>query len=422
LGTLVCGTGLLKLTGASIVVDTGGVMIVNSTFDYQVYMTSPVPVISVLMPLSGTMAQIQTYSSTTFSIALDSYPETYTSGLYTFAFSITVNTIDGPVVQNDGLGPYVGYFNYVMNCTVPQSTPPIVGGTTLGNGLNPNQPADYGVLAAAIAVPIGVVLVVVIIVAAVMIRRRQRQFFQRSMGQPSLLSSTSQTQLTPTVVTDQYVTTTSNKSEKPSTSMLMGFSTSKDKLPLIADYRDQGGILHPPLTFGVSLASSAKSSNGIPVIVEVCVAYLEQHALNEEGLFRLAGSSSEVKMLKATFDKGQIPDFSTVNDVNCIADIVKLYIRNLPQKPILMTRGIKEASELKDRKQIANVMVDELRQIPDVNYYTLKRIFGLLTTLTRNTSKTRMTPENIGTVLHPTLQIPVSIIAVMIDCPHVFAK
>jgi hypothetical protein len=132
---------------------------------------------------------------------------------------------------------------------------------------------------------------------------------------------------------------------------------------------------------------------------------------------------------------GEIPDLSALNDINSIGDVLKMYFRNLPQKPLLMTKGIKEAScshccfirshfllVLTNQSEMVSIMVDELKQIPEVNYFTLKRLFGLFKALTDNANVTKMSAENLSIVFHPTLQIPQTIIVLLINHPEVFSN
>jgi len=216
-------------------------------------------------------------------------------------------------------------------------------------------------------------------------------------------------------------TTYGSEFSSQSTSVLMGFSSSKDELPLIADYREgkMGSSINS--IFGASLSFSPKSGK-IPIIVEECIKYLEIKGIKEEGMLRLAGSSSETKYIRETFDRGQIPNFNTIKDINSIGDVLKLYFRSLPRKPLLMTKGIKEASLMTDQRKMIPMMEDELLQIPEINYFTLKRLFGLMRAIANNANYTLMSPENIAIVFHPTLQIPQSIITLLITQPQVWVK
>jgi len=68
------------------------------------------------------------------------------------------------------------------------------------------------------------------------------------------------------------------------------------------------------------------------------------------------------------------------------------------------------------------MMTDELTQIPEVNYFALKRLFGFMRTVANNANFTLMSPENISIVFHPTLQIPQNIISLLITHPQVWVK
>jgi len=208
---------------------------------------------------------------------------------------------------------------------------------------------------------------------------------------------------------------------KQSTSVLMGFSSTKDELPLIADYRQLEEISSGNFVYGAPLSCCSKIGK-VPLVVEECVRYLEENGLKEEGMLRLAGRSSETKLIKETFDRGEIPNFTHYNDINSIADALKMYLRMLPQKPLLMTKGIKETSLMTDKKQMVTIMTDELNQIPEVNYFTLKRFFGFMRTVANNATFTLMSPENIAIIFHPTLQIPQNIISLLITHPQVWIK
>lgn len=73
----------------------------------------------------------------------------------------------------------------------------------------------------------------------------------------------------------------------------------------------------------------------ISLVIRVCVACLLEH-LEEEGLFRIPGSTSKVKKLKYIFDSGIVPDDfdDFINDPHSVAGTLKSYLRELPE-PLL---------------------------------------------------------------------------------------
>jgi predicted amidophosphoribosyltransferase len=68
-------------------------------------------------------------------------------------------------------------------------------------------------------------------------------------------------------------------------------------------FRSAPNTFAPNIIFGVPL-EHVKKENNVPIPVEHCVRYLEQRGLNEEGLLRVAGNTTEIKKLKAEYDSG----------------------------------------------------------------------------------------------------------------------
>lgn len=94
-----------------------------------------------------------------------------------------------------------------------------------------------------------------------------------------------------------------------------------------------------PLQEAVQYCQSRDSNVLLPAVVYRCLQYLEaKDAINEEGLFRLSGSSAVIKGLREQFDRDGDLDFladpNAYYDVHAVASLLKLYLRELPQ-PVL---------------------------------------------------------------------------------------
>jgi len=93
-----------------------------------------------------------------------------------------------------------------------------------------------------------------------------------------------------------------------------------------------------PLTDSVAIASKAN----LPAIVFRCIEYLEaKHAEEEEGIYRLSGSSAVIKGLKDKFDvEGDVNLRQTDEhwDPHAIAGLLKTFLRDLPHS--LLTRDL----------------------------------------------------------------------------------
>lgn len=65
----------------------------------------------------------------------------------------------------------------------------------------------------------------------------------------------------------------------------------------------------------------------------MCIGWLLLN-LNEEGLFRIPGSTSKVKKLKSALDAGIISIDEFSRDPHTVCTLLKLYLRDLPE-PLL---------------------------------------------------------------------------------------
>eukprot|EP01117_Protostelium_nocturnum_P005208 TRINITY_DN1894_c0_g1_i1.p1 TRINITY_DN1894_c0_g1~~TRINITY_DN1894_c0_g1_i1.p1 ORF type:complete len:146 (-),score=54.82 TRINITY_DN1894_c0_g1_i1:72-509(-) len=68
----------------------------------------------------------------------------------------------------------------------------------------------------------------------------------------------------------------------------------------------------------------------IPIIVEQCIQYLEKDGYNQEGIFRLSGSSTEMERLKHLYMEGKTVDLKKeAREPNDVAGLLKLYFREM---------------------------------------------------------------------------------------------
>ncbi|PVV04924.1 hypothetical protein BB560_000556 [Smittium megazygosporum] len=198
------------------------------------------------------------------------------------------------------------------------------------------------------------------------------------------------------------------------------------------------GLVSPLLSqpvFGKPLELSAeltcvRPNYPLPAIVYRCIEYLDaENAADEEGIYRLSGSSKTLDILKLKFDT--LRDFNLLNikknnyidnssgsnvslffDVHTIASLLKLYLRTLPVN-ILTPKlhsfftglsGIyKRESQIKLAGHLSVLL-------PIANFALLRALFAHLIRIVRNSHINRMTLRNIGIVFSPTLGIPVPII------------
>ncbi|KAL1413437.1 Rho GTPase activating protein [Vanrija albida] len=166
-----------------------------------------------------------------------------------------------------------------------------------------------------------------------------------------------------------------------------------------------------PLTDSIAIASVA----GLPAIVFRCIEYLEaKHADQEEGIYRLSGSSAVIKGLKDRFNQEGDVNLLAIDerwDPHAIAGLLKTYLRELPTS--LLTRELHmrflAVIDLIDPAARVTELFRLVAELPPANYALLRAFTAHLILIVRNSAVNKMTLRNIGIVFSPTLGIPAGI-------------
>ncbi|XP_031720822.1 rho GTPase-activating protein 29-like isoform X1 [Anarrhichthys ocellatus] len=185
--------------------------------------------------------------------------------------------------------------------------------------------------------------------------------------------------------------------------------------------------------FGIDFAQAAKNSpDGVPFIIKKCASEIESRALNIKGIYRVNGAKSRVEKLCQAFENGK--DLVELSDVSPhdISNVLKLYLRQLPE-PLILYRYYNDIIGLS--KECQRVIVEEadkprstqtgekggasiqlsrvifkirdlLRQLPTANYRTLRFLIAHLNRVTEQAEENKMTASNLGIIFGPTLVKP----------------
>lgn len=157
--------------------------------------------------------------------------------------------------------------------------------------------------------------------------------------------------------------------------------------------------------FGVPLQEHLRvTGKKIAYPLEICVTALAEQGIEEEGLFRVAGSLSKVKRFKASIDSGcfscLIPEY---RDVHVLASTLKLYLRELPE-PLLTYHLHKEwmqSMQFPEQHQV-DVVKHLLHKLPQENRNNLAYLIQFLSRLAEH-AKNKMSSSNIAIVMAPNL-------------------
>ncbi|KAK7803893.1 hypothetical protein U0070_020110 [Myodes glareolus] len=200
--------------------------------------------------------------------------------------------------------------------------------------------------------------------------------------------------------------------------------------------------------FGQDFSHAARSTpDGVPFIVKKCVCEIERRALHTKGIYRVNGVKTRVEKLCQAFENGkELVEMSQASPHD-ISNVLKLYLRQLPE-PLISFRfyhelvglakdSLKAEAEAKaasrgrqdgsESDSAALAMVGRLRELmrdlPAENRATLLYLLRHLRRIVEVEQDNKMTPGNLGIVFGPTLLRPrpteatVSLSS-LVDYPH----
>ncbi|KAG0249835.1 hypothetical protein BG011_008909 [Mortierella polycephala] len=168
--------------------------------------------------------------------------------------------------------------------------------------------------------------------------------------------------------------------------------------------------------FGLPLEDAVKfskisASTGVPAVVTRCIEYLDVMGVEEVGLYRVSGSTTNVARLKAIFDQGHDYDFlqkgNEPQNPHDVATLLKLYLRELPwpiiPQDVMPTLNNIDFADL-NRNPLERLK-EALRLLPLENYILLGTLCQHLSNLADYETYTKMNISNLGLIFCPTLQI-----------------
>lgn len=165
--------------------------------------------------------------------------------------------------------------------------------------------------------------------------------------------------------------------------------------------------------FGVSLDDAMYAdrilnpwnTSGIPAFVDSGLKFIEEHGLEEQGVFRLGYSSFSLDDAVRRIETGQrfIEEFDSVH---MVTSILKKYFRSLPE--CLMTSVLlDEALQLFGNDGQENPSVETLMSViaklPAINAQIIERVFRLCYLITCHQDVNMMNDRNLSIVIGPTV-------------------
>eukprot|EP01087_Luapelamoeba_hula_P016378 TRINITY_DN5034_c0_g1_i1.p1 TRINITY_DN5034_c0_g1~~TRINITY_DN5034_c0_g1_i1.p1 ORF type:complete len:441 (+),score=80.62 TRINITY_DN5034_c0_g1_i1:28-1323(+) len=170
------------------------------------------------------------------------------------------------------------------------------------------------------------------------------------------------------------------------------------------------GAHHPP--FGGTLLDALIDKKGekhtIPPFLEASFVYIEERALNTEGLFREPGSKTDMQDLVAKINAHRPVQISDVKNPHTVAGLIKSYFRELKEplipfrlyEPILRTVTKAPGGGMRlDTRQLRTL----LSSMPTENSVVMKRLLGFLKCISQHSDANKMTAANLGMFFGPAL-------------------
>lgn len=171
---------------------------------------------------------------------------------------------------------------------------------------------------------------------------------------------------------------------------------------------DGGGMFGRSLEETIKI-DSRRGGGMVPIIVEKCVEYLKDIATHEEGVFRVPGVKDEIELLKQSFNRGQIVDFTQVSyKVNIVASVLKQFIGDLPESviPPQFYEDFISVDTSAQKEIVVQNYKEILSKIPVDNFNLLKYICRFLHHLQKYDETTKMSISNLAVVFGPNILRP----------------
>lgn len=203
-----------------------------------------------------------------------------------------------------------------------------------------------------------------------------------------------------------------------------------ENLVIICGHQKLQGKMH---IFGAEFMQVAKKEpDGIPFVLKICASEIENRALCLQGIYRVCGNKIKTEKLCQALENGMhlvdISEFSSHD----ICDVLKLYLRQLPE-PFILFRLYKEFIDLakeiqhvneeqeakkdspEDKKpppvsiEVNRILLkskDLLRQLPASNFNSFHYLIVHLKRVVDHAEENKMNSKNLGVIFGPTLIRP----------------
>lgn len=152
------------------------------------------------------------------------------------------------------------------------------------------------------------------------------------------------------------------------------------------------------------------SRRTIALPIEICVCTLNETAMDEEGLFRIAGGATKVRKFRAALDANvaNLELANELNDVHIVAGMLKSYLRELPEPMLTFALYDDWISAMKicDQESRFHTFSELIKKLPETRRNNTRYLLKFFLELSRHQERNKMTAQNLAIVLAPCLLWP----------------
>eukprot|EP00058_Branchiostoma_floridae_P004180 XP_002589668.1 hypothetical protein BRAFLDRAFT_117262 [Branchiostoma floridae] len=164
----------------------------------------------------------------------------------------------------------------------------------------------------------------------------------------------------------------------------------------------------PTQQFGVTLEFLKIHNHGepLPKVMQETTAYLRQHGVEVEGIFRRSANAKMVKEVQKMYNEGRTVNWMELGDPHLAAAILKTFLREMPE-PLITFQLYDEVMRIhgeldgNDRLMATKELISG--KLPELNYVVLKYLVDFLEEVILYSEENKMTAQNLSIVFGPNL-------------------
>lgn len=161
-----------------------------------------------------------------------------------------------------------------------------------------------------------------------------------------------------------------------------------------------------PTMFGRSLENQLKIEGSVlPQVIAMCVSCVDAHGLEVEGIYRISGSASQVRVLVDEFENGSIRMEHLTSDLFACTSVLKTYLHRLPEPVIPGTQyeELLEAEKIEKEEEKIERVVEVMKTLHPAHLSVFRFLIAHLGRVCKHAEKNLMNSKNVSTVFAPTL-------------------